>query len=260
MRPVHLLHLTDPHLFADEAREIYGVNTARSLRRVLHEALAGNRPRPQAIVVTGDIGDDMTSGSYRNFRDALQGCGVPVLCLPGNHDAPNLMAELLDSDGFQYCGRAIVGDWGLVMVDTHVPGDACGRVAAPGLQRLDEDLAAFRDRPVLVCLHHPPISIDSAWLDAVGLANAAEFLAVLDRHPQVRATLGGHVHQAVDELRGSVRVMATPSTCAQFTPRTVTCVMDRRPPGYRWFSLHPDGTLETEVAWLRDWDSASRRQ
>jgi hypothetical protein len=26
--------------------------------------------------------------------------------------------------------------------------------------------------------------------------------------------------------------------------------MDRRPPGYRWIELHPDGTFDTEVGWL----------
>jgi hypothetical protein len=29
--------------------------------------------------------------------------------------------------------------------------------------------------------------------------------------------------------------------------------MDLRPPGYRWLHLMPDGTIETESCWLRDW-------
>jgi Icc protein len=53
-------------------------------------------------------------------------------------------------------------------------------------------------------------------------------------------------------------VLATPSTCAQFTPLTEHCVMDLRPPGYRWLELLPDGQVRTEVRWLQDWEVAER--
>jgi Icc protein len=47
-----------------------------------------------------------------------------------------------------------------------------------------------------------------------------------------------------------MRMMSTPSTCAQFTPNTETCVMDLRPPGFRWLELLPNGDISTEVVWL----------
>jgi Icc protein len=90
------------------------------------------------------------------------------------------------------------------------------------------------------------------------LRNDREFLEVIDRHPQVRVVLAGHVHQAFDQRHGRVRFLTSPSTCAQFTPRTTSCVMDLRPPGYRWLSLLPDGSIETEVRWLRDWELRAR--
>ena len=249
MQAFQLLQVTDPHLFGDTTRELYGLNTAESLRLVLAAALGAGR-RADAIVVTGDIGDDFSAAAYASFRRALAGCGAPVFCLPGNHDDPALMATLLDDRGFQYCGRARLGGWGVVLLDTHLDGDAAGRLAPQELARLDADLRALADVPVLVCLHHVPVPVGSAWLDAVGLQNGAELLAVIDRHPQVRAVLAGHVHQEFDAQRGTVQLLATPSTCAQFRPHTPGCVMDRRPPGYRWLSLHDDGRLETQVEWL----------
>ena len=251
MQTVQLLHVTDPHLFADSSRELYGVDTAKSFRLVLAAAL-GDGPRPDAIVVTGDIGDDFSAGAYGHFRDAFAGCGAPVYVLPGNHDDPALMATLLDDRGFQYCGRARVGAWGLVLLDTHVPGRAHGLLADSELQRLQSDLSVLGDVPVLVCLHHPPVPIGSAWLDGVGLENGAAFLEVLDRNPQVRGVIAGHVHQEFERQRGAVRLLTTPSTCAQFTPRTPHCVMDVRPPGYRRLSLQGDGTLVTRVGWLAE--------
>lgn len=252
-RPVRLLHVTDPHLFADPSRKIYGVNTAQSFGSVLTDAVGGGVPPPDAILVTGDIGDDMSAGAYSAFRAAVGRLGAPVLCLPGNHDAPALMAELLNSDGFQFCGSAKLGAWGLVLLDTHVDDDPAGFLAASELERLDENLREFADRPVLVCLHHLPLPTSSEWLDRYGLRNAAQLLSLLGRFPQVMVVLSGHVHQAFDQRYGAFRVLATPSTCAQFTPGTATCVMDLRPPGYRWLSLLPDGSIRTEVMWLQDW-------
>ena len=249
MHSVQLLQVTDPHLFGDPSRELYGVNTAESLRRVLDAALAAG-PTPDAVLVTGDIGDDLSAAAYERFRAALSTCGAPVFCLPGNHDAPALMSRMLDDDGFQYCAHSRLGAWGLLMLDTHLPGSAAGRVAAAELERLDAGLGAMTGMPVLIALHHPALPVDSPWLDAVGLENAAQLLAVIDRHPQVRAVVAGHVHQESAQRRGAVDYYTTPSTCAQFTPRTRHCVMDRRPPGFRWLTLRPDGSHATQVDWL----------
>ena len=47
--PVRLLHVTDPHLFADESQTIYGVKTAVSFRKVLARPLRpGAKARPQS--------------------------------------------------------------------------------------------------------------------------------------------------------------------------------------------------------------------
>jgi len=259
MQTVQLLHVTDPHLFGVSSRELYGVRTSKSFRLVLEAALRDG-PRPDAIVVTGDIGDDCSAGAYGHFRAAFADCGVPVHVLPGNHDDPALMARLLDDSGFQYCGRARIGGWGLVMLDTHIPGKPQGLLQDSELTRLEADLRALGDVPVLVCLHHPPVPVGSAWLDGVGLENGTAFLAVLDRNPQVRGVIAGHVHQEFDLQRGSVRLLTTPSTCAQFTPRTPHCVMDARAPGYRRLTLHPDGTVATRVGWLAEFVGEPREE
>jgi Icc protein len=248
MATIELLQITDPHLFGDPSRRLYGLDTADSLRQVLATALAEGRP--DAIVATGDIGDDCSEASYRQFRRALGDWRIPVYCLPGNHDDPVLMAEVLADPGFQYCGRARLGAWGVVFLDTHLPGSPSGRLQPAEIGRFEADVLSFDDAPVLICLHHPPVPVGSAWLDACGLENSDEFCSVLDHLPQVRAVIAGHVHQEFEARRGRVRLLTTPSTCAQFTPRTVRCVMDRRPPGYRWIRLHDDGLLETRVAWL----------
>ena len=102
----------------------------------------------------------------------------------------------------------------------------------------------------MVCLHHHPVAMSSRWLDQVGLENSEEFLATIDRHRNVRAVVWGHVHQAFDALRKGVRLISTPSTCAQFLPKADQFAVDVRPPAYRTFELRPDGTMATEVVWI----------
>jgi Icc protein len=87
----------------------------------------------------------------------------------------------------------------------------------------------------------------SLWLDEVRLQNAAEFFALVDRCPQVRAICWGHVHQQFDVRRKGVRLLAVPSTCAQFAPYSEQFAIDHSPPGYRHLSLHQDGRIETDV-------------
>jgi len=53
-----------------------------------------------------------------------------------------------------------------------------------------------------------------------------------------------------------VRILGTPSTCAQFLPRARTFAVDSLPPAWRTLELHADGRVVTDVAWL----SAADRQ
>jgi Icc protein len=82
------------------------------------------------------------------------------------------------------------------------------------------------------------------------LRDAQDFWQIIDANPRVRGVVCGHVHQALDRERNGLRFMSTPSTCAQFLPRSDFFALDDRPPGLRWLELHADGRIETEVAWV----------
>jgi len=248
--PVWLLHLSDLHLFSDESGELYGVNTARTFEQALKRGLA-DLPGPlHAILVTGDVADDGRRETYERFAATMSVAGVPVVCCPGNHEELAAMSSSLDTAPLQYCGSMDVAGWRIVALSSHVSGADWGSLAAAELDLLDRQLAGAPERHALVCLHHQPVEVGSPWLDAVGLRNADEFERVLGRHRNVRCVLFGHVHQESDQSRAGVRYLSAPSTCAQFTPRTTSCVMDLRPPGFRWLRLDPQGTIETAVVWL----------
>jgi Icc protein len=245
---VRLLHISDPHLFASPLGALRGIPTLASLRAVLAHALDG-RERYDALLVTGDIVHD-EPGGYRHFRVVMAETGLPVYCLPGNHDVPAALPLAVAGTPVQVGGHVDLGDWRIVLLDSSVPGQAHGRLQPPELARLDGAIRGADGRHVLVGVHHHPVPHDSRWLDSVGLHNAADLFAVADRHASVRAIVWGHVHQEFDALRKGVRLLAVPSTCAQFLPRSEQFAIDPTPPGYRRLTLRADGSIDTEVVRL----------
>jgi 3',5'-cyclic-AMP phosphodiesterase len=248
MSVVRLTHFTDSHLYGSEAEALRGVATLPALTAALARAQAHDWP-PDALLVTGDIVQDDPAG-YAHFRRLFSALGLPVLCIPGNHDDPRAMRLELDAPPFVLGGHVDLGRWRIVLLDSCLPGSASGRLSPESLRALDAALGSAGKRHCMVCLHHHPVPMASRWLDRVGLENAAEFLATVDRHPNVRAIVWGHVHQSHDALRKGVRLLATPSTCAQFLPNSDDFAVDVRPPAYRTLELRPDGSLLTEVVWL----------
>ena len=201
----------------------------------------------------------MTRPAIRIFGACSARLGLPVLCLPGNHDEPRAMRRELAGAPFVLGGHVDLGRWRIVLLDSCIPGSAGGALSAQELAQLDEALGGAGARHCLVCLHHHPVAMSSRWLDRVGLSNAAEFLHLIDQHKNVRAIVWGHVHQAYDALRKGVRLLATPSTCAQFLPNSDDFAVDRRPPAYRTLELRADGSLVTEVVWVEQHCGGSSR-
>jgi 3',5'-cyclic-AMP phosphodiesterase len=246
--PTRIVQFTDLHLYGAADGRLRGVATLPALEAAIAATQAREAPW-EAVLLTGDLVQDDPAG-YAHVRRLFSTSPVPVYCIPGNHDEQGPMRAALGAQPFQICGTARHGEWLLVMLDSYQHGMAAGRLGEGELARLDAALAAHADRHALVCLHHHPVASGSRWLDTVGLENGAALFEVLDRHRNVRVLLWGHVHQAFDGERRGVRLLATPSTCAQFRPQSDGFAIDQRPPGYRWLELHADGRVDTGVVWV----------
>jgi len=244
------VQITDPHLHAHKDARMRGVNTCNSLEAVLSRLTDGKRS-PDAIVATGDLVQDETRGGYLRFERMLKPLNTPVYCIPGNHDEPVLMQEILNAPPFQYCGEADFGAWRAFFLNSHASNDDGGQLTTEQLEDLDQGLSNCEDRHAIIYLHHHPIDMGSRWLDGVGLRHNRDLLKLVFQHRHVKAVVWGHVHQASDHFRDGVRFLSTPSTCSQFLPNSDDFALDTRPPGYRWIDLYEDGTLDTDVVWVK---------
>jgi Icc protein len=258
MSVLRLIQFTDPHLYGSETETLRGIATLPALKAALADAQQSSAWPPDVVLVTGDLVQD-DPGGYTHIRRMFGSLGMPVLCIPGNHDDPAAMRRELRTQPFTVGGSADFGIWRIVLLDSCLVGSASGRLSERTLTQLDDALKTANGRHCLVTLHHHPVAMSSHWLDRVGLENSAEFWNVIDRHHNVRGIVWGHVHQAYDGLRKNVRLLATPSTCAQFVPHADEFAVDRRPPAYRTLELRSDGSFLTEVVWVEKRGAGSSR-
>jgi predicted MPP superfamily phosphohydrolase len=110
-----------------------GLNTYDSFRSIIDRVSTGKR-KPDAVIATGDLVQDETRKGYERFRGLVGELNVPVHCIPGNHDSPRIMAEILNEPPFQFCGSAIYQDWCLIMLNSAIRWDDGGQLEASQLE------------------------------------------------------------------------------------------------------------------------------
>lgn len=236
-------------MFADSDGSLRGVNTQQSLQRVL-DHIQSSDWQADIVAVTGDLIQDSDARAYKQFCRLFSTLGLPVHCIPGNHDKRVLMKQALQRQSFHYCENVLFQAWSMIGIDSCRAGDAAGEIEITELERLRDFLETTAAEHVLICLHHPPLPVGSRWLDGVGLLNAAAFLELISGYDNVRGALFGHVHQDFDETVGGIRIIGTPSTCRQFKVGSDEFAVDDNPPAYRRISLQADGTIGSELVWV----------
>lgn len=244
-----LLQLTDTHLLSERDGALKGTRPFKTLQCVYADAQQ-RFPDTAGILLTGDLVHDEAEG-YVLLAEVFNTSPVPVYCLAGNHDLPEAMQQTLKHAPFILDSHVVIHDWLLIFMNTWQHKQVGGKLGSEQLRHLETLLNQHPQHHTLICMHHQPIRMSSDWLDEIGLEDAEAFRACIKPHPQVRGVAWGHVHQALDEVHDGVHYMATSSTCIQFLPRSSTFAMDSQPPGYRSIELHADGSITTEVLWVK---------
>ena len=259
---LRVLQITDCHLGERAGEQLAGMDTDASLEFVLelirreqrdHDLPAGE-VAADLLLATGDLSNHGTAAAYTRLGEKLQGFNMPTAWLPGNHDTRDLM---IDTAGIDRLPRLIrLGNWAICMLDSAVPGQVGGELGPTELNALELELSSLPAQcHIIVCLHHQPVPVGSAWLDQQQVADADKFFALLAGEQRLRAIVWGHVHQ---EFNGSdarvpgAQLIASPSTCIQFAPHSDDFKLDTCMPGYRWLDLHADGSLSTGVSRVHD--------
>lgn len=205
------------------------VDTATALERCITE-LNRLTPRPDLVVISGDLVDIAVAESYDHLIRLLAPLEIAFAAIPGNHDDRDLMRAALRGcrfarpSGTLDCMRTIRGV-DVILLDSVVPGAAYGKLDPETLAWLDATLGASSTRPALLFLHHPPFVTGIRDMDKDNLRNSDELAVILRRHERVRLIAAGHVHRAV-----ATTFAARPATICPAPNLAVTLDLDEQLP------------------------------
>lgn len=238
MKPFLIAQVTDTHIKAG-GRRAYGghVDTYGALDRCVRHLNALD-PRPDVVLLTGDLVDMGHCDEYTTLRGLLDRLDAQYFVVPGNHDDRGALRAAFADHGYlprqgeflHYCVDA--HPLRLVGLDSTVPGEAGGLMCDTRLAWLDATLHNAPGRPTLLFMHHPPFVTGIAHMDVQRCANADRFGAVVARYPQVVRLLCGHVHRSIQVPWYGITASIGPS-------HSHAVALDLRPHAPSQFVLEP---------------------
>ena len=253
-----IAQITDLHLRAAGQKAYRVVDTARYLPPAI-EALSTLDPRPDVVLITGDLTDFGRPQEYAALREQLEALTLPWYVIPGNHDERDALRQALSDH--DYLGQTgfmhyTLEHWPvrLIGLDTLVPNEGRGELCPARLEWLTARLEEQPERPTLLFMHHPPFATGIAHMDRQGLTGAREFEALIRGYPNVERIICGHVHRTLFRRFGGTIASCCPSTAHQVEldlrdPGDAAFVME--PPGYQLHLWH-DGELVTHAGVIGD--------
>ncbi|WP_073604621.1 phosphodiesterase [Vibrio aerogenes] len=232
-----IAQLTDLHIREGGQPAYRQVDTLACLRAAVNH-INGLIPRPDLVVITGDLGDYGTPEEYAVVLPELNRLLPPVQVIPGNHDHRGCLRESLATlttfDHPHYCHFIReCGAYVLIGLDTSVIGEPHGYLTEETLRWLDDVLKSNTDRPVLLFMHHPPLAVGLHHMDIQKLQNDDQLHEVLLGYKHVKGIVTGHLHRPVFALWHDIPVWVGPSHS-----HAVTLDLDPRAPSS--FSLEPE--------------------
>lgn len=236
-----IAQITDTHIKLP-GKLAYGVvDTADYLRKAV-QRLNEQQPRPDLVVMTGDLVDSGDPREYAHLREILAPLEIPFILVAGNHDERQALRtafhdhDYLPSTGFLHYVIEDKYALRIIGLDTVIPGSGAGELCEERLQWLSDQLAAQPDRPTLVLMHHPPFQCGIAHMEKVGLMGIDELADVVRPHTQVQALLCGHLHRTIFTTVGG-----RPTICSISTAHQVALDLVTDSPG--GFCMEPAGFM-----------------
>ena len=194
-----IAQVTDLHIGFDQDNP-HELNVRR-LNLVIDQLMA-MRPRPVALIASGDLVDKGDVDSYRHMLALVGRWEGPIVWAVGNHDDRANFRTVLpglpdDGNGFVQYETEVAG-LRLLVLDTLDPGRHGGMMCSKRLAWLEQRLNERKRQPTVIVLHHPPVDTGIDWMSALSSERWVRRLEkVIEPAGQVVGILAGHVHRNI---------------------------------------------------------------
>jgi Icc protein len=236
--------VTDCHLPSDPQQRYRGIDPHKNLKALLKKVRA---IKPDLLLATGDLSEDGGRPSYLALQKYFKPLHIPVLALPGNHDDPALLADIFPGSPVHSIAVSEHGPWQIIRLNSCLAGRPEGVLSEVSLTMLEHFLNHHQHAPLLIAVHHQPITIGSPWIDKYPLTETQAFLRLVDKHANVKAVVWGHVHQVFETRRNGTAMLAGPSSAINALPGAQRFIPDETGPACRWLELGADQTISSGI-------------
>ena len=213
------VQISDMHYLKKGVLSFGKVDTHALLERCLLQ-IQGLEPRPDAVLITGDLTNDGDLSTFQALADMLAALKLPIYPIPGNHDDRELIRKAFpDIKALSASGPLcyVIDDFPVrvLALDSSVDGKPYGRLGDAQLSWLGERLDENRKKPTIVMLHHPPFKTGIGHMDWSMLRDGEGLAALIQGHGHVERVLCGHVHRAVQTRFAGTIAQIAPGSAHQ---------------------------------------------
>jgi Icc protein len=217
------VHISDTHISPDsEYGTQHGLWSAQEGAKALVRAVNELPFQPDFVLHTGDVAYGPDPDAYHTAREILTKLKSPLYYLAGNHDHADALQRILLGrteviSPFHY--RMEVNGVQIVCLDTNGHAEPPrGNIAVEQLDWLDSICSTPDAQPLIVAMHHNPLSIGSPWLDDYMRLINGEVVhrILLKARDRLHGVFFGHVHQNISYYRDGILYTSALSSWNQF--------------------------------------------
>ena len=228
------IQISDSHI--DNDKFVMGVDSQKNLSAIVSNI---SKHYFDALLISGDLTHNGTLESYQKLQKILNPIESKIYMLHGNHDDLSNLSQIFNQSSLN---NFIIGCWEVITIDSVQVGKVSGRLNDEQLHTLSQKITTSSAKYIALCLHHPPVSMESDWNDALSLENPEDLFAVIDQFENIKAIMWGHAHQCAEFNRKGVKLFSCPSTALQFNGQSGI--------GYNHYTLNDDGEIYCNTHWL----------
>ena len=229
------IQISDSHI--DDDNLVMGVDSQANLNSIIN--MISQKNNYNALLISGDLAHNGTLESYQKLQKIIDPIKTKIYVLPGNHDDLSNLYTIFKQS---FLCNFFIGCWEVITIDSVQVGKVSGRLNDKQLHYLSQQIRSSSAKYIALCLHHPPVSMQSDWDDEMSLENPEDLFAVIDQFDNIKAVMWGHAHQCSEFFRNGVKLFSCPSTALQFDGQSGI--------GYNHYTLNDDGEIICKTEWL----------